>query len=265
MKLRYALAAVLVAMTSAPAQDADQNRPIKIGPAFSVNITRNIADYRVAGAERSWTPGTLLGVTAEIPIGERYAVVGTLGYYTLAFSDVNKAVDITPPGGVDRDDLLDNRVQGLRLTTEGSLNYLALTTLFRVTNFCMGFTFGLPLTAKITNKFNQPYNMPVTFGTAPQGEKYMLKEDISPPSAERNFLVEARIAGDFILFEHETFSAHFVVSGAYPLTEHIASSRGDDEVDPVTGARTKVTLFPRLENNFRLPTISLGVACLFAL
>jgi len=257
MKNALSIVAAFLIVSTAAAQESVL-KPISIGPAVTFNVTRNIVDYKVAGPDRSWTLGSQIGVMADIPVGEQYSVIAGLGYYTLSFKDVNKAVDYTSPGGEDRDDLLDKRVSGMLLTTEGSLNYLALTTMFRVSNFCLGFTFGVPLTAKITNSFDKDYQFPVTY-PSPAGERYQLKQDISPPSSERNFLVEARIGGDFPIWEHEKGSLHFMISGAYPLTQHLASARGEDE--PGTGL--KVTLFPSLDPNFRLPSISAGVSYLF--
>ena len=264
MKTLFAIVAVLLVASTVSAQDKSVMRPIQIGPSFSLNLTRNTVDYKVSGPERSWGLGSRFGVMGDIPVGTDMAVVAGLDYYTLSFSDINKGIDITAPGAEDKDQLLP---VGTLMTTEGSFNYLALTAMFRVSSFCIGFTFGLPLTATIKNSFDPSYSLPKTFRIN-DNEEFLLKEDISPPSSERAFLIEGRIAGDFVIIENESGGLHLILSAAYPFSQMISSASGDDRVQDLGNGQTKVTKvtnLPHLNDNFRLPTLSLGLSYLFGL
>ena len=178
MKTVFSLVAALLLTTHVFAQDDAVKRPIQIGPNVMINVTRNTADYHVSGPEREWGIGSRVGVVGDIPINDDMSVVAGLDYYTLSFSDKNKAVDVTPAGGVDKDHLFPT---GTLMRTQGTFNYLALTTMYRVSNFCIGFTFGLPLTSTIKNTFDPAYSLPRTFSAGTDAQ-YVLREDISPPS-----------------------------------------------------------------------------------
>ena len=266
MRTLFALAIACLCAGTAFAQDPAPVRPIQVGPHLSLNVTTNTVDYKVSGPERDWGMGSRIGVIGDIPVGDNMAVVAGLDYYTLSFSDKNKAVDVTPTGSsTDKDEVFPD---GTFLTTEGSFNYLALTTMFRVSNFTVGFTFGLPLTATITNSFDPQYPMPIRRNNGSNDDVYILQKDISPPSSERSFLIEARIGGDFPLYANESGSLHLLVSAAYPLTQMISSAAGEDIVTDLGNGQKKVTTvtyLPHLNDNFRLPTLSLGVSYLFNL
>ncbi|MBL0177038.1 MAG: hypothetical protein IPP94_17575 [Ignavibacteria bacterium] len=263
--LAFLLAAIL-ASGSAVAQDDGRYSSavpkIQIGPLVSINATKNIADYHVSGPERATTFGSLIGVAADIPIGRNISVMTSIGYYTLGFSDKNTRVDITSGAGVDRDYDFTNQAT---LTTEGSFNYLAIAPMLRYSNFCVGLSFGIPLTAKITNSIDAFYYAEFPFGT---DEKYIFRKDISPPSSERSLLIEGRIAGDWSLVETPSGSLHITVTASYPFNTMTASAKGEDIITDLGNGQTRTTttrLLPHLDDNFRLPSLQIGVAYLFSI
>lgn len=258
------VAAVLTGGTLC-AQDAPKesssDAKTQLGLVISGNITRNIVDYHVAGPVRSYELGSLFGFAADIPVGQDMAVVASLGYYTLAFKDKNTAIDMMPAREDDYDIVLPKDIPGLsELTTEGTFNYFAITPMFRYYNFCIGFSVGIPLDATITNS---NYEGKETYSIPSTGEDYVLRHDISPPSSERNLLVEGRIAGDWALVSSETGSLHFTLTASYPFTNMIKSSKGESDmrIRPTAGLRN----LPHLDDNFRLPSIQAGISYLFSL
>ena len=259
------LAAVLTGGTlfaqDAPAE-AGGAAKTQLGLVISGNITRNIVDYHVAGPVRSYELGSLFGIAADIPIGQDMAVVASLGYYTLAFKDKNTAIDMMPARLDDFDLVLPKDIPSLQeLTTEGTFNYFTITPMFRYYNFCVGFSVGIPLGATITNSNmgSDEYIYPISS----TGEFYILRKDISPPSSERNLLVEGRIAGDWALMSSETGSLHFNIMASYPFTDMIKSNKG--EPDNLRWANKGLRNLPHLDDNFRLPSIQAGISYLFNL
>jgi hypothetical protein len=260
------LLAAMLASGLVMAQDGGQSGPtaqkIQIGPLVSINVTKNIADYHVSGPERATTIGSLIGVAGDIPIGRNMSVMASIGYFTLGFSDKNTAVDITSGAGVDRD--YDFRNQAT-LTTEGSFNYLAIAPMFRYTNFCIGLSFGIPLTAKITNTIDAFYYAEFPFSA---DEKYIFRQDISPPSSERALLIEGRIGGDWSLLESPSGSLHINLMASYPFNTMTKSAKGEDIITDLGNGQTRTTttrLLPHLDDNFRLPSLQLGVSYLFSI
>jgi hypothetical protein len=259
------LAAVLTGGTlfaqDAPKETVAPAKP-QLGLVISGNVTRNIVDYHVSGPVRSYQLGSLFGIAADIPVGEGMAIVGSLGYYTLGFTDKNTAIDMMPAREDDYDIVLPKDIPALPdLTTEGTFNYFSITPMFRYYNFCVGFSVGIPLGAKITNSNmdSREYTYPI----ASTGEVYVLRKDISPPSSERNLLVEGRIAGDFPLVESNTGSLHIHIMASYPFTTMIKSNLG--EGGTLANPNAKTRYLPHLDDNFRLPSIQVGLSYLFCL
>ena len=234
---------------------------VQLGLIISGNVTRNIADYHVAGPVRSYAIGSLFGVAADIPVGQEMSVVASLGYYTIGFKDKNTAIDLMPAKGDDFDWVLPKDVPLPDLTTEGTFNYFTITPMFRYYNFCVGFSLGIPLTAKINNSnmTTQEFTTPIP-GT---GEVYVLRKDISPPSSERNLLVEGRIAGDWPIVSSATGSLHVSIMASYPFTAMLTSSKGEGGTAADPKAMTRY--LPHLDDNFRLPSIQAGISYLFSL
>lgn len=213
--------------------------PIQIGPLIGINGAMSTIDYKVEGQTRSIGYGSLFGVIGDIPLNQSISIVARLGYYTLAFSDENKAIDITPSQGTDQ----DHSFGAARLTTEGSFNYLSFGPMIRFGSLALGFNFSLPLTATINNTLSSGA-LPIGFGS------YSLKSDISPTDEERAFLMEATIGADVPLYSTDQGRLRLGVFASYPMTTMLKSSGKN---------------YPHLDSNFRLPSLMLQVAYLFSM
>lgn len=220
-------------MPLAAQREGMQRRPA-IGPYAALNLAMNTADYHVSGAERSIVPGSHFGVVSDIPIGKQTSLLAALGYYTLAFKDVNEKLD---PGGDNPTDIS----LPSKLTTEGSFNYIALLAMFKIDYFCVGFQFGLPVAATIENSMEG--------GLRGSGDS-RFRADISPESSERAFLIEVRLGGDFPVVDLQDGSINLTFTGGYPLTEHLSEAEN---------------ALPKMDDNFRMPNLSLGLSYRFGL
>jgi hypothetical protein len=216
--------------------------PIRLGPVIGVNGAMSMVDYKVEGQDRSVIPGSIFGVEADIPFTETIGLVGRLGYYTLAFNDKNKALDIPSANGVDKDETFPG-ISSPSLTTEGSFNYITLAALFRAGLFEVGFNFGLPVSAKVTNSSS---NIPIPY----TNNGYTLKSDISPTSDEQNMLVDVTFGATIPVVTSHAGQLRVEVLGAWPMNPMLNS----------TGKN-----LPHLDSNMRLPSLMLQVAYLFSL
>ncbi len=224
------------------AQSEEVVRPIRLGPSINLNGSMNTADYHVSGAERSVGLGSMFGIVADVPLSSDISLYGSLGYYTQSFEDVNELLDVNPNS--DTDNANDIKFpDGASLTTAGSVNYLAIGTMVKFTSFFVGFQFGLPMSISLKNTASG-ISIPQKHG------QFELNEDISPETSDLNLLVEARIGGDFQIMSTSSGDLHFSISGAYPLTTIKDSAVGS---------------LPRLDDNFRMPSIQAGLSFLFAL
>jgi hypothetical protein len=224
----------LFVVIPALAQDEPAEQFTFVGPFLGLNIAMNTADYHVSGPTRALTPGSIVGVAADFPLGSTTGILVKLGYYTLAFHDENKNLDLAIANSNDV-------VLPSKLTTEGSFSYLAVSPMFRVGNFIIGFQFGLPVSSKITNSIATPS----AFQIDPR-----FREDISPASSERNILVEGRIGGDFPIYENAEGGLHLEFSGGYTFTQILSKAEN---------------ALPKLDDNFRLPDLMLSLSYRFRL
>jgi len=209
-------------------QDAPK-RQIHLGPLLGVNVAVSTVNYHVSGAERSPTPGSIFGVVSDFPLGPQTSVLASFAYYTLAFSDQN--TDLDPDYANDRDFTLPKK-----MTTEGSFNYIALATMFKVSYFTIGFQFGLPISSAVTN--------------SPSWPSVGIVEDITPADDERNILIEGIVGGDFPIIENNDGSFRLGFTAGYQFTEILKAHEGK---------------LPKLDDNFRLPRLQLTLAYLFSL
>lgn len=224
------------------AQTEEASLPIRLGPSVNLNVSMNTNDYHVSGAERSVGFGSTFGLVADIPFSEDISFYGSLGYYTQSFEDVNELLDVNPNS--DNDNANDIKFpSGATLTTTGSISYLGLGTMVKFTSFFIGFHWGIPMGATITNEASG-ISIPQKHG------QLELKKDISPETSDLNFLIEARLGGDFPIMTTESAQLRFTISGSYPLT---------------TIKDKPLNLLPRLDDNFRLPSLQAGVSYLFSL
>jgi hypothetical protein len=223
---------------------------IQLGPFASINFSRNIADYHVSAPERTFGLGSNFGAMCDIPLDERFGVIAALGFYTLTFSDKNSNVDIPRPAGKLDFDYEIRKFKGVKLTTEGTFNYLSLMAMLRISYFMIGFNAGLPVGAKITNSAESE-SFPITYKDPVQTDiDVSITEDITPASSNRSFLFEVRFGGDFPVWNTDTGSLHFGLSGSYPLTTLMEWNKKD---------------LPHLDDNFKMPSLQLHLSYLFNL
>ncbi len=213
--------------------EAQEKKKIEVGPTFGINIAMNTADYHVSDAQRSITPGFVAGVNADIQVGNNLSLLVGLGYQSVSFSDENSHVDRDYPR--DQDVKL-----GSLLTTEGTFSYMFFAPALKFGEaFFVGFNFGLPVSAEITNSMSG-------------GLPGYLRADISPADDERKLLIEGRLGGMFSVMSNEQGSLRVALTASYPLTEAATSPTDNSKL-------------PRLDDNFRMPNILFSVSYLFAI
>jgi hypothetical protein len=224
--------------------DEGPNRvpPIRIGPVIGITGAVSMVDYKVSDQQREFSVGSLFGIQADFPLNEDISILARLGYYTLSFTDKNSAIDIPTTNGTDLDELFVGTTNPV-LKTEGSFKYLSLGTMLKAGYFVVGFQFCLPMAATITNS-SDDIAIPLT------RNGYTLKQDISPTTDERNFIVEATLGGDFPIVASRTGALRLGVFVSYPLTQSINA----------TGKN-----LPHLDSNLRLPSVMLQLGYLFSL
>jgi hypothetical protein len=228
--LFFALTAVMAAQSL-----GEKPRSIFVGPMLGITGAVDITDYHISGPKRNPLPGSILGVMSEFRTSPSTGVLAGLGYYTLAFSDQNTAIrwDFT------REDASITLPK--ILTTEGSFHYLNLLLMFKVTAFTIGFNFGLPLSATMTN--SGPDTLPYLFNTNKR-----IAGDISPKTSDMPFLIEGRIGADFTFHEDAFGKLNVGFSLGYTFNQMMNATEGN---------------YPIYSDNFRLPNIMLHLSYLF--
>jgi len=223
---------------------------LKVGVIGAATLSMNTTDYHVSMVSRSLGLGSHFGVRASIPIGGRTRVVGSLGYHTLTFSDVNERISFS--------DSIHNHSTNIpgKLNTDGTFQYVMLAVGFQFSQFYVTFGVGFPSAAELKNT-------PEGFTLPPEGidpaEQWVgksnlnpdgnrIRADITPTLEDINPLLELRFGGEFPIFKSPIGDLNFGISLAYTFNNIIKDSH---------------TNLPKYEDQFHLPNVKFHLSYMF--
>jgi opacity protein-like surface antigen len=138
----------------------------------------------------------------------------------------------------DENTKIDNSNQNLgwMMITRGSFSYLSLRTLYQYRSVLVGFQAGVPVRAHVENCHAEPPVVPTT--------------TLVTSASDASWLLSAMAGTDFKVMNVGAGEVRAILLAEYPFNQTLKSS---------------VNTRPQLNDNFRMPSISLSFAWLFAL
>ena len=138
----------------------------------------------------------------------------------------------------DENTKIDNSNQNLgwMMITRGSFSYISLRTMYQYRSFLLGAQAGIPVRARVENCHAEPPVVPTT--------------QLVTSALEASWLVSIMAGTDFSVLNTASGELHATFIAEYPFNQMLNSS---------------VNTRPQLDDNFRLPSIAVSLAWLFAL